>query len=296
MTSPLDAIISHFETLKERYDSGASDLAGLGKVAEECLEILLKYETTEQGTLKGPHEKKTYRVYCEKGALRNKASRPVLWGCFEPDPKRFKQIWAAMVAKADPKAHRLEYSESDRALYTCILAFACVFDLLKPTSRKTPGTYFDVVVGALLTVVSGRTRRKQITVPGENFQIPTDIVLMSGNAKDVVLVIPTKITTRERIVQAFAHQRILTEVFGDNPPHRSILLAVSELQRDEDRGVNEICVPNQVGLFHRYLGELSGMYYLDPPISYVNAAFSKELPVRTVGELLSTDLAELLKN
>ena len=129
-------------------------------------------------------------------------------------------------------------------------------------------------------------------LPDTDYKVPTDIVLYGEEGKPS-LVIPTKITTRERIVQAWAHQRILADVYGDR--YRSILVCVSELQRDENRGVNEICVPGQVKGFQKHLAQMSAMYYLDPPAPYMTEDFLKIIPVKPLSALLQGDLKTLLE-
>ena len=129
---------------------------------------------------------------------------------------------------------------------------------------------------------------KRSSFPGDPH---TDIVLL--NDKGPQLVIPTKITTRERIVQVWAQQRILQDVFGSGK-YLSILISMSELQRDQDAGVNEICVPGQVGLFQKYLAQVSGMYYLDVPKAYGTEEISQLVRVGDFGQFLAGDLRKLL--
>lgn len=85
--------------------------------------------------------------------------------------------------------------------------------------------------------------------------VATDIVFKK-NEDNKGLVIPVKITTRERIVQPFAHQRILDSVFGPGS-YQSLLICVSEMQRDKENNVNEICVPGTIQLFQRHLASLT---------------------------------------
>jgi hypothetical protein len=181
----------------------------------------------------------------------------------------------------------------DSILYTAAIAFAACYDLYSPKSRKTPGTFFEVLIGTILTVVSGLPRSKQISLPDTKYKVTTDIVLQGSNGKPS-LVIATKITTRERIGQPWMHQRILDEAFGRGK-YKSILVAVSELQRDEEQGVNEICVPGQVALFQKYLSQMYGLYYLDPPAAYCTKEIVELLPVGPLSLLFGEVLVKLLQ-
>jgi hypothetical protein len=108
------------------------------------------------------------------------------------------------------------------------------------------------------------------------------------------IVFPVKITTRERIVQPFAHQRILDSVFGEGQ-YKSVLVCVSETQRDKENNVKEICVPGTIRLFQKHLARLSGIYYLDPPERYLNADLQEVISVGTLGQLLTSTLPELIQ-
>jgi hypothetical protein len=148
------------------------------------------------------------------------------------------------------------------------------------------------MIGALLGAVTGLPRSKQITLPDSRYKVPTDIVLQGQHGKPS-LVIPTKITTRERVVQPWAHQRILDDGFGRGK-YKSILIVVSELQRAEG-AVNEICLPGQIELYQKYLAQVYGMYYLDPPAAYMRPEFVALLPTRRLSVLLASELSALLE-
>lgn len=107
------------------------------------------------------------------------------------------------------------------------------------------------------------------------------------------LVVPAKITTRERIVQPFAHQRILDSAFGVGH-YRSALACVSEMQRDEEVGANEICVPGTIRLYQEYLAPLSGIYYLDPPVRYLQSDVTSIIEVSSLGHFFSERIAALV--
>lgn len=291
--SEIQRIRALFTEVKRGYDLGENRLDDLGDLGVACLNVLAKGSSiVNQGTAQFGDVEKEY-IACDAPPRR---SRPVRQDLFILDPKLFAKTWKKMLRAVDTEHTRLVFRRTDAALYTATQSFSCVIDLLQRGSRKVPGTHFEVLVGSFLGAVTGLKRGKQVRIPGEACTVPTDIVLLRDAEDDgPTLVVPTKITTRERVVQPFVHQRILDEVFGHGK-YRSVLVMVSEVQRDDAgrRGLNEICVPNQVGLYQKHLGQLNGFYYLDVPRAYANADFTQELPVRTVGELLGSDLPALL--
>jgi hypothetical protein len=289
--SAFDKMGASFGFAKVIFDAGGNDLTGLGEVATLAVALLHApgTSTAAQGTAILDGQTKTYE--CRRFGPH--ISRPIRNDLFIADPATFARRWTDWQHAITPGSRTLTHVDTDTILYTAAMAFAVCYDLYRPTSRKTPGTFFEVLIGAVLGEVSGLPRGKQITLPDNAYKVPTDIVLDGGNAAPT-LVIPTKITTRERVVQCWAHQRILDDAFARGK-YKSVLVVVSELQRDGSVGVNEICVPGQIGLYQRYLGQMYGMYYLDPPAAYQKPAFIALLPTKRFSALLENDLAELLK-
>jgi hypothetical protein len=148
------------------------------------------------------------------------------------------------------------------------------------------------LLGSILSAFLPQHKRgKFISLPEFGEKVSTDIVLDDGV---LGIVFPAKITTRERIVQPYAHQRILDSVFGD-ARYKSVLLCVSETQRDDKKqGVNNICVPGTIKLFQAHLSKLSGLYYLDPPVRYLQDDILSLVPVGDFGKLFKTALKAML--
>lgn len=234
---------------------------------------------------------KDYWVFRADGRI----SRPYLPTLFEASELVFRRFWGFLIDSADPDARRfhLDVVDINRVLYSAIGSFAICYDLWKSKSRKTPGTFFEVLLGSVLKLVLPRHQRAgHVTLPGQVENVSTDIVFQRQGVKGG-LVVPAKITTRERVVQPFAHQRILDSVFGENV-FKSTLVCMSEMQRDDDRGAaNAICVPGTIRLFQMHLARLSGIYYLDPPARYLLPDVTQVIRVATLGDLLAADLHAL---
>lgn len=238
------------------------------------------------------HLTKSYIVYTGRFT-----SRPVNEYYFISNPDHFSNAFNRVVnsAKQEDNFYDIDSETINRVVYTIVMSFACCYDMFKPLSRKTPGTQFEVIIGTLLSyILPTFEMSKQISIPGADEKITTDIVF-DDPARGIGLAIPVKITTRERIVQPFAHQRIMDNVFGEGR-YRSIFIGMSETKRDNSlTKVDEICVPGTIKLFNEHLASLTGMYYLDPPARYLNDDIQALLPVRTVGELLHHDLKNILE-
>lgn len=271
------------------YRNGMAVPNSVEHAVDHCLRLLRGIEPEPLGACDG-------KQYHMLRAGRN-VSRPVHLPLLIRDRDLFHEAWKEFQGSVRPQERRYSFppEETNSILYSASMAFAICYDLWKPTSRKTPGTFFEVVLGSVLqAVLPGFERTAHVVLPGQTEKVSTDIVfLMPDHAGG--LVIPAKITTRERIVQPFAHQRILDSIFGERS-FRSVLISVSEMQRQREEGANAICVPGAIRLYQLHLAGLSGLYYLDPPARYLREDVSKHITVGSLGELLARDLPTLTED
>lgn len=305
----MDTIRKRQIQAKKKYDQGENPFSDLYDISMYCLRKLNSV-TRKEATCS--QNNKSFWIY----ESSKNYSRPVKQDLFISQIDQFDSKWQEFLSKINSKTKTiaLETHEINKILYSAIIAFSVCFDLWKPKSRKTPGTYFEILVGSILgELLDQYNRSKHIPIPGSSESVSTDSESVSTDSEsvstdsqsvstDIVfsksndqlgLVIPVKITTRERIVQPYAHQRILDSCFGEGK-YISILICVSESQRDEHIGVKEICVPGTIKLFQEHLARLGGIYYLDPPTRYLEPDLSKSIKIDSLGSFLSKDLSKLI--
>ena len=273
----MEQIKAHLKQTKSLYDRNMPVLEGLSSISALCLaKILCEAENRPYGR---PLGAKQYSVFFAGKNL----SRPFLPTLMIDSVEEFQTRWATLEELLRSPANE---DEINKLLYTAITAFCACYDIWED-SRKTPGTFYEVLLGSVLQLVMpGYVRTKHISIPGTAEKVATDIVF-SLPGKPGGLVVPAKITTRERVVQPYAHQRILDAVFGDGV-YKSVLTCVSELQRDDKKQeVNEICVPGTIALYQKHLASLTALSYLDPPHRYLHENLFEVVPIRTVGWLLT---------
>ena len=138
---------------------------------------------------------------------------------------------------------------------------------MKKDDRKTPATFFEIFVGHLVSEAFGVNPEKEIEVlalaPG--YALPTDFVFDLGPDKSRIHV-PVKISTRERIIQFWAHQRVLDGVSGINR-FRGVLVCLTETNMvQKNMSVVEVCLPDQWAIYQMFVAQLYRIYYLDPPV------------------------------
>ena len=245
-------------------------------------------------------------------------SRPVRGDLYIADNRHFHQEHDDVISMLRDVNHRWnpdDHERANRVVYTAIMSLACCFDLWQRSSRKTPGTFFEVFVAGLLqSVFPDAVFSKHISLASivhdvevapepltgnsleeesdEKASVSTDIVIgIRGRPGGVV--VPLKITTRERIVQPFAHQRILDSAFGEGY-YRSLIVCISETQLDDKtKSVKQVCVPGTIKLFQKYLAPVAGLYYCDLPQRYAAQDMKLIVNVRSVGHFF-VDLRAIL--
>ena len=193
-----------------------------------------------------------------------KTSRPVNPALFihEPDEDLFRRVLSCDVAG-------LTSDEITSIVYTAAMSYCCSTDLLKAGDQKTPGTLFEILIGHLVARSLGVNPENQITVPTLDVRVtlPTDFVFDLGPGKNRVH-LPVKTSTRERVVQVWAHQRVLDGMHGVGR-FKGVLVAMAETNKQKDVSVVEVCLPNQWMAYQMYIAQMYRIYYLDLPEPYV---------------------------
>lgn len=225
-------------------------------------------------------------------------SRPIRPDLFMSDPNEFNAAFSALKHKI--KSNLSSCGDADRenankVIYTAVMSVACCFDLWQSGSRKTPGTFFEIFIAALLkAIIKNGEFSKHIPLEcdGEKTSVSTDIVIKGGRGSAVI---PLKITTRERIVQPFAQQRILDSFFGEGV-YQSFIACISETQQDKNNSkVNHICVPGTIILYQKHLSSISGLYYCDIPERYLEDDLTSVISVKSMGDFIF-DIYDFISN
>lgn len=140
-----------------------------------------------------------------------------------------------------------------RTLYSAAMSYFAASDLLNEGDQKTPGTFFEVLIGhtvaAKLQSTPVRSTTTQ-TIEGP-LTLPTDYIFDLGANKPRIH-LPIKTSTRERAVQVWAHQRLLDGMHGADR-FRGVLVCFAETNKQDNKSVVEVCVPQQWIAYQRTL-------------------------------------------
>lgn len=301
-----------YAATKRKYDHGGDALADALALGAQCLRTLrASADLRRFGRFAGPPSME-YWVAEDWGSL----SRPYRPDLFVSDPSEFEALANIFIDEiTSPGGNPQTFNY---VVYTTITAFCLCYDVWKPKSRKTPGTFFEVLIGSAARLrFANKVLTKHIPIRDlpiadvvdalvdieeedddavtalKGDSVSTDLVITDPRTGKGA-VIPLKITTRERIVQPFAHQRILDSAYPGQ--FASFLACMSEVQRDDKtQTVKQVCVPGTVALFQKHLAKLNGLYYCDIPLRYARPDLGAVIAVKPLHTLFD-DIEAHLRN
>ncbi len=172
------------------------------------------------------------------------------------------------------------------ALYTICMNYCCCADLIQDIKNNS-GDYFEKLIGHLYSMhlnVSPTTQMNAVELDGESISLPTDFIFDLGFGKPKFHV-PVKTSTRERVVEVWAQQRVLDGAFGVGR-FICLLTCIGETNfYSNDMSVALTCVPNQWINYQLFISQIKRAYYLDVPEKYdeLNYRFPR-IHVKEFGE------------
>ncbi len=172
------------------------------------------------------------------------------------------------------------------ALYTICMNYCCCADLVTGVKNNS-GDYFEKLVGHLYSMhlqVNPTNQMNAVELDGESISLPTDFIFDLGGGKPKFHV-PAKTSTRERVVEVWAQQRVLDGAFGVGG-FLCLLTAIGETNfYSKDMSVALTCVPNQWINYQLFIAQIKRAYYLDVPGKYeeLNHRFPR-IHVKEFGE------------
>jgi hypothetical protein len=277
---PAHAVERAYQTI-QRLQGGDIKNPQIGELLTESIRECQKFlDALERVNLKSKVPGKEYFAFGAEG----KISRPVNKALYVGDLSGWNDLLDRL-ARNDFR--RADATRITQAIYTAAISFCASIDLLKRGDQKTPGTFFEYLVGHLFAArlgVNPRTRLPVLNVDDLKTELPTDFVFDLGKGKPKFH-LPVKTSTRERVIQVWAHQRVLDGVYGTGLFLGTPVILTETKNDVVKREVIEICLPDQWRLYQMHIAQLKRIYYLDVPAAYIalNQVFPR-LHVRPFGE------------
>jgi hypothetical protein len=237
--------------------SSAATNAALRELISEALDRVVAAQSVE---LISKVPGKEYYM----AAANGRTSRAINKALFQPTVPR-DELFATIFNTAPP----YDAAKLDMYLYTAGMSFPVARDLVMDGDKKSPGTFFECLIGHIVAARYGINPKKQILIPtlDEQVMIPTDFIFELGQNRRIHL--PIKLSTRERVVQVWAHQKLLDGMHGANR-FKGVLICLTETNKQKNVSVVEVCLPNQWRAYQMYIAQLDRVYYLDLPQKYAN--------------------------
>ena len=208
-------------------------------------------------------------------------ARPANRAFFIRDEREVSSLWESWEQNA------MAESDLARMSYTVALAPCLAMELADRQNKKGPATYFECLIGHLFARTYGRNPERSVGLPvhGRSVRMTMDFLFDMGTERANVH-LAVKMSTRERVVQAWAHQRLLDSAYGEGV-YKGILVVSSETKMDSrSLEVVEICVPDQWLAYQTLLARMDRIYYFDVPARYqaLTDGYSEVIQIRQFGE------------
>lgn len=297
MTGLGELVDSKFATLKAgRRSDPLGALEMIGELSAYSLRQLARFPRSNIAWLGSGT--KNYVVY----SFRGEDSRGVNTALFEEDAAAFQVLWNLFVGAVEASRLKkrlkvISAKDANRAVYTALMAFSALMDITRRNNGQ-PGVYLEMIIGPTIAILSGRSETGAIKVPIQGTALHDTVTVDLSFASEAPnsesdghwLVLPTKMSTRERISQAYVHHRILSSAnIGDVD---TVLCAANETNKLRG-GLTETLVYKTIALYERYIANLFALVYLDPPVRYLEGLPGMP-PVTFLGDFLTSGSAASL--
>ena len=259
-------------------------------------------------------EKNGYNIHFSQNAGTLKFIRPINQRLFIYSPEIFKvklAVFKELVEKLKNKHYDwmdLEKELIDSILYTIQQSIGAGFDLLaNPNSaRKHVGNRFEELIRAFFTEIGIANKRTVLQIPyktdeGEKtYKCENDLILSpfkkvkstSKHLDDNEIVVSIKTTSKDRMGKMFI-DKILLERFVDHS-QKIIGIFLNDVQRKKDNDIGFTLVSGLFMVYSKFLTELEGVYYLDPPPNASKEPYKKYM--KPFSELATKDIWNLLSS
>ena len=224
---------------------------------------------------------KHYMTFSRSGVV----ARPVNCDLFVREPDAISNGWYNWLD------HEHVADDFGAVFYTIALAPCLAMELFNRNNKKGPATFFEQMIGHLFSRSLGIAPKKKarLTVLGRPVQLTMDFLFESDSVSSSNVHLPVKMSTRERVVQAWSHQRLLDSAFGTRT-YRGIMVVFCETKLDSrSHEVVEICVPGQWLVYQKLLASMDRIYYFDLPVRYreLTDAEPEHIQIRAFDQLPS---------
>jgi hypothetical protein len=280
------------------------NITEFGEITQRVLEYL-------PNILSRSKEKNDYIIYSSETAGTVKYIRPINKRLFLGDLEVFRTNFQELQIIFSKIKTKIEITDSDKdiidkTIYTIQQSIGAGLDLLVNTNsaRKHVGNRFEELIKVIFTEIGVANKKVALQIPYETdkgtntYKCENDLIISpfnnvestsnSLNKSEVVVSVMT--TSKDRMGRMFI-DKILLEKFVQHP-QKVIGIFLNDVQRKQTDGISFTLVSGLFMVYSKFLTELEGVYYLDPPTNIRKKPYSDYM--KRFSELITTDLKNLL--
>lgn len=257
-------------------------------------------------------EKNGYNIHVSKSAGVTKFLRPINQRLFiySADDFRNEQVrFKSIIQKIRQKSETWSFDEKhliDSYLYTIQQSIGAGFDLLanQNSARKHVGNRFEELIKVIFSEIGIANKKTVLQIPyqtdeGEKtYKCENDLILSpyskvkstGKHLDEKEIVVSAKTTSKDRMGKMFI-DKILLERFVQHD-QKVIGIFLNDVQRKEDNNISYTLVSGLFMVYSKFLTELEGIYYLDPPPNALKEPYNKYM--KPFSELVTKDIWSLL--
>ena len=262
--------------------------------------------------LSGFKEKGVYFIYFSSLAGTTKYVRPINKRLFIYSSIDFKNKmtgFRGLINKMKVKTDDWSESEKeliDSVLYTIQQSIGAGFDLLSnPNSaRKHVGNRFEELIKCIFTEIGIANKKTVLQIPYETdegektYKCENDLILSpfetvrstNKHLDKNEIVVSAKTTSKDRMGKMFIDKILLERFVKHN--QKVIGIFLNDVQRKESDNISFTLVSGLFMVYTKFLIELEGIYYLDPPPNVFKEPFNRHM--KPFSDLVTTDIWNLL--
>jgi len=260
--------------------------------------------------LSGKEEKGNYYIYSSDISNTKKFVRPINKLLFIPSSAgidvteiKFREVVEKI--KVNTSINEDEEFIIDSFLYTLIQSIGMGLDLLveSNSSKKHVGNRFEELIRSVFDEIGVFNKKGVTKIPYEtpegykNYTCENDLILSPDKATiqnhaidQTEVVVSVKTTSKDRMGKIFMDKILLEKFIGHSVKVLGIFL--NDVQRKKDNDISFTLVSGLFMVYNRFLTELEGVYYLDPPPNALLPPYNRH--IKSFSKLLSEDLHQLL--
>lgn len=278
---------------------------------DEFRDITIRVLDYIPNVLSNTEEKGDYVIHSSTIAGNIKYLRPINKRIFISDKDFFLDYYSKLLSIFKKIRNKEIISDEekiiiDRVIYTLQQSIGIGLDLLvnQNSARKHVGNRFEELIKAIFTAIGIANKKMVLQIPYETdegnkiYKCENDLIISpfdkvtshTNSIDEKEVVVSVKTTSKDRMGKMFI-DKILIEKFV-NHPQKVIGIFLNDVQRKEDNNISFTLVSGLFMVYTKFLTEIDGIYYLDPPPNALKQPYSNHM--KRFSDLLVDDLEKLL--